>query len=158
MKIYTSSLLTSTIHSMDPCIYMCICIFSFLLRTLSNPEDAPYENSYVQRRHWSLSNNFTMCICMYMYYTILSVTIYIIIQPEKIQQIYFSVLSFVFGVLPDALKQVRTVVAYCRVALTWPAQIINYIGVHTYMQKALHTKQSLATIVDTKHKGIKSFH
>ena len=59
-----------------------------------------------------------MCICMYMYYTILSVTIYIIIQPEKIQQIYFSVLSFVFGVLPDALKQVRTVVAYCRVALS----------------------------------------
>ena len=32
---------------------------------------------------------------------------YIIIQPEKVQQIYFSVLSFVFGVLPDALKQVH---------------------------------------------------
>ena len=56
---------------------------------------------------------------------ILSVTIHIIIQPEKIQQIYFSVLSFVFGVLPDALKQVLIVVAYCRVALTCPAQIIN---------------------------------
>ena len=70
---------------------------------------------------------------MYMYYTILSVTIYIIIQPEKIQQIYFSVLSFVFGILPDALKQVRTVVAYCHVALTYLSSPNNQLHRSMYM-------------------------
>ena len=46
-------------------------------------------------------------MCTYIYKLFLYFLLYLITQPEKIQQIYFSVLSFVFGVLPDALKQVR---------------------------------------------------